>query len=509
MELAALGGLALIGYYWSKAKKTTAVQHRSKRVSFRKSVKEDDVVTKKFEEAKRPYETGVYANKHIVEDMPAPYFKSKTISQDPKVTYQKLELFTGRDGSAYGGISLKPPKVEVPAIFTPEESRVAVTYSGKGGQVSSDFDRSRYVTSRLHQNVSCTTQQRDVPALKADPLFTYTPYVPHQKVGPHPLPAPATGLATVPKTKARDAEFTRDPMRERIPLRNEPIEGMNALSNYIFPHYDPSKTDRDPGSLMGKPLGQDYFGGPAYAKANVLQQPQETRTCDRALKTDYMGSGIRQFGPTTDLPFPEHSDTRQTFDPLQPGHAAVTSVLPSQKVDMTRFQERPKPNAGLEGTTMRTGLQGQHVPVAPYDEARGRTNGTFELPPNEYTRTTMTNQRATTCMYAKEREQKDPLNHGPPNAAAIPLAKPDRTFVANTECNDRVLVTNPHLHAAVANETLNPGVVENKKLEGAFESSVLQPLALGNPSRLQSADAQSRPYKKVSPENAYLPPAMI
>lgn len=505
MELLALGGLAAVGYFWSTNRPIT---HRAQTIPKKPRMTEEDAVTKKFEAAKRPQQTGVFLNRHVVDEMPLPMFKSRTIAADPKVSYQKLELFTGNEGGAYGGISLRQPKTEKASLFSPVESRVPVTFSGSGGGVYSDFDRSRYVASQLHQNVSCTEQMRDVPALKEDPTFSWTPMMPHHKPGSHPLPEPGDapgGAKVVPVVPQNTAELTKT--KVRIPHTYDTVAGANPHSAYAHLHSN-NDTEMITGSLARKPQGIEYFGiADSYNNGELYAPPfQATRTTDRAIAPNYVGPGTRQFNPGGErMPLPLGDARKQVVAPLAIGHAAATSVLSSTETPQG-FQERTKPNGEIPGAPVREGAVFGFTHAVPTDTARGKANGVLELPNNEYTRTTMTSERTVTSMYAKERDRHDAFNQGAPGAAAIPLATLDETFVKNAELNDRVLVTDPQVHATLAKEALDIGTVEAKQNEVVFDSTVLQPVHIGNPDRLKSGYEIGQ---KAPEENVYLPPAMI
>ena len=517
MELLALGGLAAIGYYMSKK----PIGNRVSVTSTHKPMAEADVVSKRFEESKHPYKTGTFSDKVFVEGLPPPMFKSRSLVHDPNMTFKKLELFTGADG-AQGGINLRMNKTEKGALFAPAENAAPVTFSGTSGNILfSDIDRSRYQASVgfMQQNVSCTTQERDIPALQQDPLFTYTPYIPHQKPGAHPLPQPSDGFQLQrPDPHARTVEPSPQDLKPRKELLQayDLLKGANPAGRDVYQ----TPTVRSDVVLDGRSNRKNFTEYAGHGKGYVEEEGTSTvsqatrRVEDRGNPIEYFGSGQRSFGPTSVVTSEsEVGNRRQNLSALHLGHGAAIGALPEngRGASLGEYQVRNKTGSDLSTGTMprpfsSLGQQGpstDQTPMRPkkYAEAEARMNAV----PMNYPGL----ERMEPTASVKERFEMEPVNIGAPVAAAIPQAYMDSTFANNAECNERVWVQDAPLRGNTGNKALDMGQVEHKRSETVFDTTVLQPTVVANPGIVAGTLVATKDGCRVPVENMHLPLTML
>jgi hypothetical protein len=515
MELLALGGLAAIGYFMSKK----PIGNRVSVNSTHKPLSESDVVPKRFEESKHPYKTGVFSDKVFIDGLPPPMFKSRSLVHDEASSFKKLELFTGSEGNQ-GGINLRQNKTEKGTIFAPAENVAPVTFSGTSGNILfSDIDRNRYQAGvgNLQQNVSCTTQERDIPALQQDPLFTYTPYVPHQKPGAHPLPMPSEGFQTKrPDAAARTVDPSIDVRpRKVLPQTYATSHGANLAGRDVYQ----TQTIRSDVLLDGRSNRKNVQAYTGNAKFSVEEPATKVHDSngftryveDRGNPIEYFGSGQRSFGPSSAMVPDYEGHRRQNLSAMHLGHGAATGVLPETgKATFGEYQLRNKTGSDLStGTEPRPfSVMGQQGPVDQgpmrpkrYAEAEARMNGV--------SRNFHGVERLEPTAPIKERFETGPVNTGVPLAAAIPQAYMDSTFAQNAECNERAWVQDAPLRGAMGNKALDMGQSEHKRCEATFDTTVLQPTHVANPETLPETQVATKDGCRVPVENAYVPLTML
>lgn len=514
MELLALGGLAAIGYFMSKK----PIGNRIVAKDAQRPMAEADVVPKRFEDARRPYETGVFSDRVFVDGLPPPMFKSRSLVHDEGVSFKKLELFTGSAGTQ-GGINLRQNKSEKGPLFAPSENAAPVTFSGTSGNILfSDIDRNRYQAGvgNLQTGVSCTQQEREIPALQQDPLFTYTPYVPHQKPGAHALPMPSEGFQTMrPGPDARvDSKAAENRPRKLLPSTYDVSLGANAAGRDVYP----TQTRRPDQVLLdgrtNRKNSQAYMG---HGKAFVEEEPSamtSTREVeDRGQAIEYFGSGSRTFGPQ-DIPVPEYENyRRQNSSVLPVGHAAATGVLlgAGTGASLGEYQLRNKTGSDLStGTAPRPfSSLGQQGPADQGPMRPKRYGGEMESRMNAVSRNMVSADRVDPGETVKERFETGPVNVGVPGSGALPQAYMDSTFASNAECNERVFVLDAPLRGAIGNEPLGLGESEHKRCETTFDTTVLQPTVVANPGTLPETLVATKDGCRVPVENAYVPLTML
>lgn len=195
MELLAIGALGLLG----KMLSSRGVRERLVYEPFDgKLPDEKKIVQKRWDDAKTPSQTGVFANKLIIEKQP--FVSSRSLGdpeKDAELRNTKLELFTGVEGSSSASW-LKPKKQELANPMRPEDNMVMVTSGGSGGNPYSNFDRNRYIPSNKAQGVpSIMNPIRDKNALLENPLFRADTVMPHAKPAEMVMP-PIPGVAPIP-----------------------------------------------------------------------------------------------------------------------------------------------------------------------------------------------------------------------------------------------------------------------------------------------------------------------
>lgn len=517
MELLALGGLAAIGYFMSKK----PIGNRIAVQSTHKPLSEADVVSKRFEDARRPYETGVFSDRVFVDGLPPPMFKSRSLVHDEGVAFKKLELFTGSAGSQ-GGINLRLNKTEKGALFAPDENAAQVTFSGTSGNILfSDIDRDRYQAGvgNLQTGVSCTQQEREIPAIKQDPLFTYTPYVPHQKPGAHALPMPSDGLRISrpePTDRAVEVKAAENRPRKVLPSTYGASMGTNAAGYDVYPN----QAKRPDQVLLDSRTNRKNFESPyvGLGKAIVEEETasaQSTRKVeDRGQAIEYFGSGNRAFGPTDVLVPDSENYRRQNSSALPLGHAAASGVLlgaSNGSSSLGEYQLRNKTGSDLStGTAPRPfSVLGQQGPQDQGPMRPKRYGGEIEARINEVSRNMAGIDRMDPGESIKERFETGPVNTGVPVAAAIPQAYMDSTYASNAECNERAWVHDAPLRGATGNAPLGLGESEHKRCETTFDTTVLQPTVVANPETLPETLVATKDGCRVPVENAYVPLTML
>jgi hypothetical protein len=515
MELLALGGLAAIGYFMSKR----PVGNRFAAKDTHRPLSEQDVVPKRFEDAKSPYKTGVFSDRVFVEGMPPPMFKSRSLVHDEGVTFKKLELFTGSAGTQ-GGINLRQNKSEKGAIFSPLENAAPVSFSGTSGNILfSDIDRDRYQAGvgNLQTGVSCTTQEREIPALQQDPLFTYSPYIPHQKPGAHALPMPSEGFETRrPGADERPTEVkaAENRLRKDLPHTYDTALGANAAGRDVYPNQAKRPDQVLVDNRTNRKNFREYTGhGKSLVEEETSQMYLTREVEDRGQAIDYFGSGTRSFGPQ-DIPVPGSENyRRQNSSVLPVGHAAATGVLPETgKATFGEYQLRNKTGSDLStgSAPMRRpfSVMGQQGPADRGPMRPKKYGGEFEARLNEVSRN-MNGTERLEFDSIKERFETGPLNVGVPGSAALPQAYMDSTYASNAECNERVWVQDAPLRGATGDQPLGQGLTEHKRCETTFDTTVLQPTGVANPETLPETLVVTKDGCRVPVENAYVPLTML
>jgi hypothetical protein len=202
MELAVLSGLVYAGY---KLTRHTPFG----RLAMPPAEPQPDPDTtplalkERWEAAKQPLKTGVFANKWLVEE-PLPYFRSgATQHTSDEHKNMKLALFTGemRDEVAPLGYRASRARTEVPQIWKPHETASAtpLSFSGSAGTLQLDPDaRLRLQVPRIQNNVNPSGAPVQVPPDR-DPLLRVMPVNPSLK-----MPGKLQGLTPVGFSAASD-----------------------------------------------------------------------------------------------------------------------------------------------------------------------------------------------------------------------------------------------------------------------------------------------------------------
>lgn len=520
MELLILGGLAATGYMLSKQK---SIEERTQVLQndYSKVPTEAEVVGKRYQQAKKPYQTGVYANPHIVAD-PLPMFSSRRLNQNSQALKQpRLELFTGV--SAEGGMGLRVNKQEQSPLFKPEENMVAVSSGGTGGNPYAALDTSRYVPSMTHQNVTCVPQVRDVNALRQDPLHRALPYAPHAKPAEMQYPSPTLGAAAVPSVYANTLDRTDNRMRIKKvdPDENKHVIPGRAAYDYRQPgethFYERATRKIQPGS---------YFGGPHHYTADGYENNRDTqasRTRDRSNEVEYYGSGVRVLGGQ-DTFHPAHQDRRDTLDPLHPtaavGHFVRASIpregYTSGVENLNREPEKRLPFLTGSSAIPSTHTQASAVaeyqqrPKANYDveyEGPPGANRPLQLPPSSE-RLAENGRRQAVALeeiglipgntwdahyipfgdITRPKINSEQLLPDNEHGHMFPTAPPDDTYIRKAaECRDKVIVSDaPVLPNRIQNKELNVSQVCVKRPE-----IVTDEVRYGDFSKVTSTDGQT------------------
>jgi hypothetical protein len=279
MELLAIGALGLVG----KLLSTRSVRERMKYQAFDGTLPDErKIVQERWEKAKVPEVSGVFANKHMVDNYP--FFGTRTLGNDEKeadVRTTKLELFTGVD---YGenGSWLRPKKKEVESFYRPEDNMVMVTSLGTGGNPFSNLDTDRYIPGDKVQGVSAVMNPlRDRNALKEDPLFRAEPIMPHAKHSEMVL-QPLPGVAAVP------SPYTTDDFCSSLTRMREDSNGTEAFQgiNPVAVQYQAPPAETLVSTEVRNKLPHAEYVGPARATNPMndsARSSQITRTDDRTL----------------------------------------------------------------------------------------------------------------------------------------------------------------------------------------------------------------------------------
>ncbi|KAF6252667.1 hypothetical protein COO60DRAFT_1643786 [Scenedesmus sp. NREL 46B-D3] len=181
MELAVLAGLAYAGY--QMARRTPHVRLHAATASGGHDEDDDmapEALKERWEDAKRPLKTGMFANKWLVEEDPVPFFKSAATQHTSDVHKDmKLALFTGEkpsNGVMPFGFRSSKAGAEVPQIWKPQEtaSGAPLGFSGSAGTLQFTPDTSRLQASSIQNNVHPLGAPQQV-APDRDPLLRVMP----------------------------------------------------------------------------------------------------------------------------------------------------------------------------------------------------------------------------------------------------------------------------------------------------------------------------------------------
>lgn len=263
MELLAVAGLALLGrmlnaqsiHQRAKPRVVSAAEDSIGVDEARRA--EADIVRERYEQAKRPYETGVFATKYLI-DQPVPFRASRASNEDDQVKQGKLELFTGiQNGSATTGV--RPNKREVAPLFRPEESMTLVDSSGSGGNPYLIASESRFVPGMYHSNLNPGVRVRDAPL---DANFRVDYRMPHDKKASE-LPFPTPANPTVPFGGSAHPPPPAERMRPGRPQAAlAAFDALNATPYANFAQAAAPRPDAAPAIRDGPVPGfaRDYFG---------------------------------------------------------------------------------------------------------------------------------------------------------------------------------------------------------------------------------------------------------
>lgn len=510
MELLIIGAISALGY----ALRQQPIQDRTRVVKVqREPADERKIVEQRFEQAKNPYQTGVYANKHLAHGEPLlmPMFNSRNVQHKSSVTMNKLEMFTGTD-SSLGGLGLRPHKTEKAPLFNPYENFVPVSFSGTGGNINYVSDQDRFIPSTKHQGVSCVQGQMDAPL---DPLLNrYTPIMPHQKPSEFRNPHPATGGAAIPAIHTLDMteKTTRVTKRNAYEqtLPNQFLNAKNQIEERPMADTEFNKVNK----VYKRNAHLEYYGGPKHYAMDEYGAPciEWTREGNQTFDYDYFGSGTRTTGPQ-DVLLPQHQDTRKNIGQLPSVAPSTPSILPDALTNrgISEYQNRaPKygetrynPDIGGQrrpttilpavvspdyasrrveqnsimaaGHYIHPGKTQMHVT----ESVRGpKVGAETAMPMIEVPRAVGTADSFNTCFVIPEEKQSKPLV-GHAAVAGIPKSGPKSDHITkNAECREKVLVYDPPVapERGYAKDGNPESATFCKKTAVPQDRSVLQPV---------------------------------
>jgi len=495
-ELVALGAIAFLGYYFAKQ----PIRDRTNLcLAPREPLNEQEAARLRFQQGQNPLQTGVFVNKALVSTDPLPMFSSRRLQNDPSVNMKKLEMFTGTE--VQGGLSLKPRKQEHGPLFDTSVSRVAVSFSGTGGNLNYVPDKDRFVPGTMHNNVSCTVPFKDVPAIKEDPLHRYDPMVPNQKFGPAPLPPPNVATAPVPMITAPVAPTTRIDKTNRGTANNAWV---NPSSPYD--HRATSGIGIQP-ARAPKLCEQPYFGGAVAMVTEDFVPFGQEATRDGKISANpsepYYGSGVRIFGPN-DIPIANFQEPQKKgLDALPWTHPAATGVRSDPEYKGPgEIQGRPRPNGTFALPDSSERNPNVFAKASASSDFRSETRRTEDFSvPLELPRALDPVTRPEYCAHVKQKTS-DPLMVGHASAQAIPERTQELGY---TECRDKVLVTNaePSLDRGYTKESLETTVC-SKTRESSSDPSALHPSAVMVPDKSPEFPTLTC-RNSVTSENPYVP----
>lgn len=345
MELLVLGGLALAGRMLS----SRSIHERAAYKPFDDTLpNESQLVKERWDKAKTPQETGVFANKYITDNLPNIRSRSHAPNENyDDVKNTKLELFTGVGSGEIDGSWLKPRKREQVNFMKKEDNMVMVTSSGSGGNPFAVIDRDRFVPSMYRQNESSVPEQlRDRNAIKEDPLLRAMPIVPnHTKFGEHIMP-PIPGMASIPAAAGSHlSAWTRVNDDKKGAVQ---AEGFNGFATNM--HMQPAELliDNSSHSRLSHP---EYFGpgGAPYPLAQGGREAQSTRTDDRSLANSWTG-------PVMNLPAPETvqqtAATRDHRDQLSAFPRIISRNMPAKNGNFTDSKQTRETDRESQGNFM-------------------------------------------------------------------------------------------------------------------------------------------------------------
>ena len=496
-ELVALGAVAFLGYYLAKQ----PIRDRTKlQKAPRAPLSEQEAANLRFTQGQHPLQTGVFVNKALMSNEPLPMFSSRRLQNDPSVNMKKLEMFTGTE--VQGGLSLKPRKQEQGPLFDTSVSRVAVSFSGTGGNLNYVPDQSRFIPSNMHNNVSCTVPFKDIPAIQEDPLHRYTPVVPgSQKFGAQKLPLPNVPTAPVPTMTTPVAPTTRLEKTNRGTVNNAWV---NPSSPY----------DHRPSSGIGvqearapKVCEQPYFGGPVAMVTEEFVSFGMEATRDGKISANpvepYYGSGSRIFGPS-DIPVAQFQEPqRKGLGTLPVAHPTATGVRSDREYrGPGEIQGRTRTNGeqGLLDTTERNPGVFAMASASSDFQAQSRKTEDFAVNP-ELSRALDPVTRPEFCAHVKDKSS-DPLMVGHASAQAVPERPQDLGYA---ECRDKVIVQNVEtvMDRGFTRDTVETTVC-SKSRENAYDPSALHPTAVNVPDKTPELPTVTC-RNAVTSENPYVP----
>lgn len=322
MELAVVLGLAFAGY---KLASRTPLG----RLAVADAAEADDgspsALKERWESAKQPLRSGVFANKWLVDD-PVPYFGSGA-AQHTSDTHKdlKLALFTGepRNGVAPQGFRASKAAFEAPQIWKPEEtaSSTPLGFSGAATAATTTADMAaRVQVPQLHNNVNPAGAPQVVAPIN-DPLLRAMPINPSTKM-PGLLPGPTSAgySSSSGQPAARPPPPRAVAMESQTAARAAPLPVLNQAAHISThaPAGQPLAT-RQRQEPANRPQPQELRGvayAPGMAAAAAKTMAIETVVVQRATKRQELQQpGQLAYGASS----------------LGTGHASATASAPTRR----------------------------------------------------------------------------------------------------------------------------------------------------------------------------------